>query len=205
MEKEDIWVKHVCVRERERERERESHVLLFPTPWTVAHQASLSMGFSRQAYWRGLPFPSPGDLPNSGTEPASPALQADFLPQSRRGVSTCMKHHAVCERPLAFPLICIEYDCCCSVAQLCLTLCHPTGCSRPGSSVRWILQARILEWVAPFPSPGDLPNSGIEPASPALAAGFFTTELSRKPHRICCKCAYSILQIRGMNNLAKFR
>ena len=41
-------------------------------PWTVAHQAPLSMGFSRQEYWSGLPFPSPGDLPNPGMEPVSP-------------------------------------------------------------------------------------------------------------------------------------
>ena len=52
---------------------------LFATPWTVACQASLSMGFSRQEYWSGLPFPSPGDLPNPGVEPGSPALQADSL------------------------------------------------------------------------------------------------------------------------------
>ena len=50
------------------------------TPWTIAHQAPLSMGFSRQEYWSGLPFPSPGDLPNPGIEPKSPALQADSLP-----------------------------------------------------------------------------------------------------------------------------
>ena len=56
-----------------------SHVRLFATPWTVAHQAPLSMGFSRQEYWSGLPFPSPGDLPNPGIEPRSPALQADTL------------------------------------------------------------------------------------------------------------------------------
>ena len=49
------------------------------TPWTAARQASLSMGFSRQEYWTGLPFPSPGDLPNPGTELGSPALQADSL------------------------------------------------------------------------------------------------------------------------------
>ena len=48
-------------------------------PWTVAHQAPPSVGFSRQDYWRGLPFPSPGDLPNPGMEPRSPALQADAL------------------------------------------------------------------------------------------------------------------------------
>ena len=56
------------------------HVRLFATPWTVAYQAPQSMEFSRQEYWNGLPFPSPGDLPNPGIEPESPALQADALP-----------------------------------------------------------------------------------------------------------------------------
>ena len=60
-------------------------VRLFATPWTVAHQASPSMGFSRQEYWSGLPFPSPGDLPNPGIEPRSPALQADALPAEPPG------------------------------------------------------------------------------------------------------------------------
>ena len=49
-------------------------------PWTGAHQVSLSMGFSRQEYWSGLPFPSPGDCLSPGIEPGSPALQADSLP-----------------------------------------------------------------------------------------------------------------------------
>ena len=56
-----------------------SRVQLFATPWTVACQAPPSMGFSRQEYWSGLPFPSPGDLPDPGIEPRSPALQADAL------------------------------------------------------------------------------------------------------------------------------
>ena len=56
-----------------------SHVRLFATPWTVALQAPLFMGFSRQEYWSGLPFPSPGDLPDLGIEPRSPTLQADTL------------------------------------------------------------------------------------------------------------------------------
>ena len=56
-----------------------SRVRLFVTPWTVGYQASPSMGFSRQEYWSGLPFPSPGDLPNPGIEPGSPAFQADAL------------------------------------------------------------------------------------------------------------------------------
>ena len=56
------------------------------TPWTVAYQASLSMAFSRQEYWNGLPFPSPADLPEPVIEPRSPALQeADFLPSEPPG------------------------------------------------------------------------------------------------------------------------
>ena len=54
--------------------------LTLATPWTIARQAPLSMGFSRQEYWRGLPFPSPGNLPYPGVESGSPALQADSLP-----------------------------------------------------------------------------------------------------------------------------
>ena len=57
-----------------------SCVRLFATPSTVAHLAPLSMEFSRQEYWSRLPFPSPGDLPETGIEPRSPALQADPLP-----------------------------------------------------------------------------------------------------------------------------
>ena len=71
------------------------HVLvaqLCPTlcdPWTVAHQAPLSMEFSRQEYWSGLPFPSPGDLPEPGIEPESPALEADALPSELLGKPQC--------------------------------------------------------------------------------------------------------------------
>ena len=68
-----FWVKSLsCVR-------------LFVTPWTVAHQAPPSMGFSRQEYWSGLPFPSSGDLPDPGIEPRSPALQADALTSEPSG------------------------------------------------------------------------------------------------------------------------
>ena len=62
-----------------------SHVQLLETPCTVASQASLSMGFSRQEYWNGLSFPSPVDLPDPGIEPGSPALQADSLPSEPPG------------------------------------------------------------------------------------------------------------------------
>ena len=64
------------------------HVVLHSTlydPWTVAPEASLSMGFSRQEYWSGLPFPSPEDVSDPGIEPWSPALQADSLPFELQG------------------------------------------------------------------------------------------------------------------------
>ena len=61
-----------------------SRVQLFVTPWTVAYQASSSMGFSRQEYWSGLPCPPPGDLPNPGTKPRSPMLQVNSLMTATR-------------------------------------------------------------------------------------------------------------------------
>ena len=62
-----------------------SSVCLFVTLWTVAGQAPLSVGFSRQEHWSGLPFPPPGDLPDPRIELKSPALQADSLPLSPQG------------------------------------------------------------------------------------------------------------------------
>ena len=62
-----------------------SRVRLFAIPWTVAHQASLPMEFSRQEYWSRLPCPSPEDLPNPGIEPMSSAWQADSLPSEAPG------------------------------------------------------------------------------------------------------------------------
>ena len=76
-----------------------SHLQLFVTPWTVALQAPLSMRFSRQESWKGLPFPSPGDLPGPGIEPrspVSPALQADSLLPEPPGKS----------KPLGFDIAC---------------------------------------------------------------------------------------------------
>ena len=72
---------------------RSSHVLLFATPWTVARQDPLSMGFSRQEYWSRLPFASPGDLPHPGIKPRSPALQADSLPSEPPGKQHLVANH----------------------------------------------------------------------------------------------------------------
>ena len=73
-----------------------SHVQLFATPWTVACQDPLTMGFSRQEYWSGLPFPAPGDLPDPGIESGSPALQTvtwwdSYLLCMRHGVVKTLK------------------------------------------------------------------------------------------------------------------
>ena len=113
-----------------------SRVRLFATLWLIAHQAPLSMEFSRQLLfgqeqWTGFPCSPPGDIPNPWIEPVSltsPAL-ADrlFIP------STTWEAQQL-------PRV--------SASQSCLTLCNLMDCGSPGSSVPGILQARILEWVA---------------------------------------------------------
>ena len=118
---------------------------LFATSWTAAHQSPLSMEFSRQEYWSGLPFPSPGDLPNSGIETGPPALQTDCLPTEPPGKVVL-----------------------CLVVQSGL-FATPWTVARQAPLSMGILQARILEWVA-MPPPGDLANPRIEPRSPTLPA-----------------------------------
>ena len=107
-----------------------SSVQLFVTLWTIAHQATLSMGFSRQEYCIGLPFPRPGDLPNLGIElglPASPASQVDSLPTEPPGKPS---DHPAAAAAKSF--------------QSCPTLCDPIDGSPPGSPVPGTLQARTL-------------------------------------------------------------
>ena len=70
-----------------------SHVQLFVSPWTVAHQAPPSMEFFRREYWSGLPFPSPGDLPDPGIKPRPPALQADALLPYHLSHAFMSNHH----------------------------------------------------------------------------------------------------------------
>ena len=76
------------------------HVRLFVTPWTVAHQATLPMEFSREEYWSGLPCPTPGDCPNPGIKPGSPALAGGFFnTESHRGSSSLLYHLAILNLP----------------------------------------------------------------------------------------------------------
>ena len=132
-------------------------------PWTVAYQAPPSIGFSRQEYGNGLPLPSPGDLPNPGVEPRSPALQADALTsellllllshfsRARFCATPKMAAHQVPPSPgvgCHFLLQCMKVKSESEVAQSCPTLSDPMDCSPPGSSVHGIFQARVLEWGA---------------------------------------------------------
>ena len=73
-------------------------------PWTVAYQASPSMGFSRQEYWSGLPFPSPGDLPDPGIEPRSPALEAGALTSEPPGKPNGRLHSTINHLPTGSPI-----------------------------------------------------------------------------------------------------
>ena len=92
-----------------------SRVRLFATPWTVAYQASPSMGFSRQEYWSGLPCPSPGDLPDPGIEPGSPALGVDALtsePMPMEGhtimtLAELLKKFKQCMKVCVFAYVCV--------------------------------------------------------------------------------------------------
>ena len=98
----------------------------------LARQPPLSMEFSRQEYWSGLPFPSPGYFPDPESKPGVPSLQADSLPFEPP------------DKPILHSSVVL-------VTQLCLTPCDPMDYSPPGSFVHGILQARILEWAAmPF-------------------------------------------------------
>ena len=92
-----------------------SHVWLFVSPWTIARQAPLSMGFSRQEYWSGLLFPSPGDLPDPGFKPGPPALQADSLlsePPSDGNLNSQRVIKFLCSW-INLPVPIISWCCCC--------------------------------------------------------------------------------------------
>ena len=115
------------------------HVQLSVTPLTVAHHAPPSMGFFRQEYWNGLPFPAPRDLPHPGIK-----LTSQRLLHCRR-ILYPLSHM---ESPNS-----IYFCCCCSVAKLCLSLCDPMDCSTPGFpvlTISWnLLKLMSIESVMP--------------------------------------------------------
>ena len=127
------------------------------------------MGFPRQEYWNGLTFSAPGDLPNPGIEPTSPALQVDSL---------VLRH----------PLLCLKVDVNVSSSVMFNSLrSHgQVDCSPPSSSVHGILQARILEWVTiPF-SRGIFLTQGLNPG--LLNCRQIHYHLSRKALMFLCLC-----------------
>ena len=118
----------------------------YPTleiPWTVAHQAPLSIEFSRQEYWSGLPFPSPGGLPDPGIEPGSPALQVLYRLNHKGSLKSLKSEWVVITGWKTVQVI--DYFC-----------------------FRVELRSRM---TYPCPPPGDLPDPGIKLRSPALQAG----------------------------------
>ena len=127
-----------------------SRVQLCATPEMAAHQAPPSLGFSRQEYWSGLPFPSP--MHESEKSKRSRLVVSDSMQPHRRqptrlprpwdspGKNTVVGCH--------FLLQCMKVKSESEVAQLCLILSDPRDCSLPGSSIHGIFQARVLEWVA---------------------------------------------------------
>ena len=148
------------------------------TLWTVARQAPLSMGFSRQEYWSGLPCPPPGDLSDPGIKPTSlvsSALGGELFTISATAAAAAKSLQScrtLCDpidssppgsRPWDSPgkntgvgchflLQCMKVKGESEVAQSCLTLRDPMDCSLPGPSIHGIFQARVLEWGA-MPSP----------------------------------------------------
>ena len=108
----------------------------FVTPWTVRHQAPLSMGFPRKEYRSRLPFPTPGDLHRNQSSP-----------RNQTHISCIAGRFFTAEPPEVIS----------EVAQLCLTLCNPMDYILPGSSIHGIFQARVLEWVAISFSRGSSP------------------------------------------------
>ena len=133
-----------------------SHVRLFTTSWTVACQAPLSLGFPRQEYWSGLPFPSPGDLPNPRIKPMSPALASGFC--TTESLKKSESELLSCVWLFATPW----------------TVAHQAPPSMGFSRQEY--------WSGlPFPSPGNLLDLGIEPRSPALQADALTSEPPGKP------------------------
>ena len=136
-----------------------SCVELFVTPWTVTCQAPLFIKFSKQEYWSGLTFPTPGNLPDPGMEstfPTSLALAGSSLPLSHLGSQEV--HERKCQLLSYAQLFVVPW----TVAHKAL----PT-----------MQFSRQEYWSGlPFPSPGDFPDPGIELGSPALQAYFLLSE-----------------------------
>ena len=133
------------------------------TLWTITRQAPLSLGFSRQEYWSGLPFPSPGIFLTQGSNPSL----------------LCLLHWQVGSlllRHLGNPYSCAESEV--LVVQSCPTLCDPMDCSLPDSAIHGILQARILERVA-IPFSRGSSQARYQTQVSCIAGRFFTIRATK--------------------------
>ena len=147
-----------------------NHVRLFVIPWTVAYQASPSMEFSRQEYWSGLPFPSPGDLPDSGIEPRSPGLQADALHLSHQG----NPFYILC---IYLFLVVLGFCCCMWAFSSCGARASHFGGSSCCGAQALGLEGSVVggTWPKLLCDMWHRPGLGIEPVFPVLTGGFLTT------------------------------
>ena len=181
----DIEYTYACVLSRF------SRVQLFVTLSTAASQAPLSMGFSRQEHWSGLPSLPPGNLPNPGIEPASlmsPTMAGGFFTASVTWEAPSTAH-TYCFKTLSLGVVCYAsvdnwYTACAKSFSPVWLFVPPWTIAHQAPLSMGILQARIPEWVA-YPSPGDFPNPRIEPRSPALKADSLPIDLPGKPN-FCC-------------------
>ena len=180
-----------CSQEGERNTGWASKLLPLPASWfpllsinSFMKSESVSHPVVSDSLWpRGLQparLLCPWDSPGKNTGVGGHALLQGIFPTQRSnpGLLHCRQTlYRLSHREVPWWVIVVVL-----VTQLCLTLCDPMGCSPPGSSVHGILQARTLEWVLPFPSPGDLPDPEIEPGSPALKADSSPSEPLALPH-----------------------
>ena len=159
----------------------------FATPWTVAHQAPPSRGFSRQEDWSGVPFPTPGHLPDREIEPTSPALAGGFFTTEPFGTWLSIALRNLYH----FQLEGFEKRATCTETETCRAHIGSTHQNAKGVKVKSLGRVQLFAtlWTVshqaapsmgfsrqeywsglPFPSPGDLPNQGIESGSSALQA-----------------------------------
>ena len=154
----------------------------------IAHQAPPSMEFSRQEYWSGLSFSSPGDLPDWGTEAGSSALQADSLPSEPLGRPINLDWQISFQKTGTVdpPSSSIWGNCWSwrkwkKVKLLSCVWLFATPWTAAHQAPLFMGFSRQEYWSGfPFPSPGDLPNSGIEPESPTSQADAFTVWATRE-------------------------
>ena len=130
---------------------------IFCNPWTVACQAPPSMGFSKQEYWNGLPFPSPGDLPDQGIEPKSPIFWEDSLSAEPQG------------KPIYTYTYILTYFFSWWWLSSVWLFVIPQTVARQASLCKGFSKQEYWNGL-PFPSAGDLPDPGIKPGSPTLQA-----------------------------------